>query len=118
MLMAAGTIAVLVSSRSNPWLVGVQNEPHWAWAVGSGRLKLWLAEPGAFSREDPWTSSWYRGLDGQPLRWDFTLHRGSTGGIIVLALPLWTFACAGSIGGICLLFLGRQERQIEESAGS
>lgn len=110
--MAGSAVVLLVQSQSNPWLIGVQHEPHWSWAVGSGRLKVWFAEPGTFSRKDSWTNSWYRGLDGQPIRWDVTLSRGSTGGVIVIALPLWTFAVLGGISGMGLLFLGYSAEQI------
>jgi hypothetical protein len=111
LLLSVGALALLLQSRSNPWLIGVQNEPHWSWAVGSGRLKLWLAEPGAFSSNQTWTSSWYRGLDGKPIRWGFTAHRGSTGGVIVIAVPLWAFAGVGGFCGVFLLWLGRKRQR-------
>ncbi len=107
LLLATAAIVLLVQSRSTPWLIGVQNEPHWSWAVGSGRLKIWLAEPEVFSSNDSWTSSWYRGLDGQPIRWGFTVHRGSTGGVIVIAVPLWVIAGVGGFCGTYLLWLDR-----------
>lgn len=110
LLVATTAIALLVRSRSDPWLVGVQNEPHWSWAVGSGRLKVWVAEPGVPQKYDWWTSSWYRGLDGQPIRWDVTLHRGSTGGVIVFAIPLWLLAGVFGLLGACSVWFARQTR--------
>jgi hypothetical protein len=107
LLIATAAVVLLLLSGSTPWLIGVQNEPKWSWAVGSGRLKVWLAEPGWFSENDRWTSSWYRGLDGQPIRWDFTLHRGSTGGVLVIAVPLWAIAGVGGVSGAFLLSLSR-----------
>lgn len=98
--LAAGSAALLLQSRSNPWLVGVQNEPYWSCAVGSGRFKAWLAEPAMWRDQYGWTNSWYRGLDGQSIRWDITVDRGSTGGVIVVAIPLWIFLAAGLAGGI------------------
>ncbi len=116
-LMVGSAVVLLLQSQSNPWLLGVQHEPYCSWAVGSGRLKVWLAEPGVFSRTDVWPNSWYRGLDGQPIRWDVTLSRGSTGGVIVIALPLWTFALLGGISGIGLLFLGHKQQHVQDSSG-
>jgi len=98
-----GSITLIFLSRGDPWRFGQQHEPHWSWAIGSGRLKLWVAEPGIFAPTDTWASSWYRGLDGSPTRWDFTLHRGSTGGVVVMAIPLWSLALGGSMLGIGVL---------------
>ena len=106
LLVSAVAVVLLLLSESTPWLIGVQNEPQWSWAVGSGRLKVWVAEPGWFSEKDRWTSSWYRGLDDQPIRWDFTLHRGSTGGVFVIAVPFWAIAVVGCASGVFLLSLG------------
>ena len=101
---SAGATALLFLSRSNPWFAGAQNEPHYSWAVGSGRLKLWVADPGA-SAGGRWSNSWYRNLDGQPIRWDFTLSRGSTGGVLVLAIPLGAVAGICGVAGVCFLLL-------------
>ena len=106
---------LFVASISNPWLTGVQCEPYYSWAIGSGRLKIWIAELGPYSSkisaELLWTSSWYRGLDGQPIRWDFTFSNGSTGGIVVIAIPLWTIiAVSGTAGSslTCASILSRR----------
>lgn len=114
LLTATAAIALLLLSRSNPWLVGVKNEPHWSWAIGSGRLKTWFAEPGVPQEYEWWTNSWYRGLDGQPIIWGFTLHRGSTGGVIVLAIPLWFFT--GIFGLLAFLSFGSHESRDHEPA--
>ena len=108
------SIAVLLASISKPWLIGIQNEPHWSLAIGSGRLKAWVAEPGFFAPHETWAASWYRGLDGQPIRWDFTLHRGTTGGVVVIAIPLWAIAAVSGAGGvnlICAVLISRLPRQ-------
>lgn len=84
-LSAVTAVVLLFLSRSNPWFAGLQREPYFSWAIGSGRLKVWVAVPGSFSPYVWWTNSWYRGLDGWPIRWDFTLHLGE---IIVVAIPL------------------------------
>ncbi len=105
LLMAMAALVLLLQSRSDPWLVGVQNEPHWSWAVGSGRLKVLIAEPGVPQPYNQWTNSWYRGLDGRPLRWDLTLSRGSTGGIIVIAIPLWIVSSVFGLLGSYFLWL-------------
>ena len=96
-------IAAFLASISNPWLIGIQNEPHWSCAIGSGRLKVWVAELGFDKTFETWTASWYRGLDGRPIRWDFTFSRGSTGGIVVIAIPLWAIAAVSGAGGINLI---------------
>ena len=95
-----GSITLMILSRGDPWRFGQQHEPYWSWAIGSGRLKLWIAEPGVFTPTDSWTSSWYRGLDGSPIRWDFTMHRGSTGGVVVMAIPFWSVALGGITLGV------------------
>ena len=117
-LLAAGSAALLLESRSNPWLVGIQNEPYWSWAVGSGRLKTWVAEPVLWKEKYGWTSSWYRGLDGQPLRWDVTVHRGSTGGVIVVAIPLWASTVVGLAGGMICIGAWRRQRSATVRAKS
>jgi hypothetical protein len=110
LLIATAALVLLLLSRSEPWRVGVQNEPHWSWAVGSGRLKVWVAEPGVPRPDNWWTSSCYRGLDGEPIRWDFTFSRGSTGGVIVVAIPLWFVSSVFGLLGGCFWWLARQER--------
>ena len=104
-------IGAFLASISTPWLIGIQNEPHWSWAIGSGRLKVWVAEPGFFAPDETWTASWYRGLDGQPIRWDFTMHRGSTGGVVVIAIPLLTIAAISGANLICSVLIFRQSKQ-------
>jgi hypothetical protein len=111
LLVSAVAIVLLVQSRSKPWLFGGQNEPDWSWAVGSGRLKLWLADRGAFSADETWPASWYRGLDGKPIRWGFTAHRGTTGGVTVIAVPLWTVGILAGFCGIFVFWHGRKRRR-------
>ena len=109
-LLAIAACTLFLLSRSTPHLTGRQHEPDWAWAVGSGRVKVWIAEPGAFAPHDTWTASWYRGLDGQPLRWDFTLPPLSPGGVFVFAIPLWVIAILSATGGMLLVSLGIRNR--------
>jgi len=85
------TGSLFVASAGRPWLFGVQREPRWAFAIGSGRLKLWWAQQAAFSLNDSWTSSWYRGLDGQTIRWDVSISPGT---VRVVAIPLWPVVVA------------------------
>jgi hypothetical protein len=105
-LLAMFAAVLFLMSRSTPWLVGRQHEPRWAWAVGSGRVKLWIAEPGVFPPDETWTASWYHGLDGQSIRWDFTLPLIPPAGIFVAAFPLWAVAAFLGIGGASLVLLG------------
>lgn len=42
-------------------------------------------------------------------RWGFTVHRGSTDGVLVIALPLWAIAGVGGFCGAYLLWLGRRQ---------
>ncbi|MFO0918593.1 MAG: hypothetical protein U0872_09795 [Planctomycetaceae bacterium] len=116
-LLAIAASTLFLLSRSTPWLIGRANEPRWAWAIGSGRVKLWVAEPGAFQPQDTWTASWYHGLDGQPTRWDLTLPELSPGGVFVVALPLWGFAILWGTAGMLLLALGLRNRRVPRSGG-
>ena len=85
-MIALVILATWIASAGRPWLCGVQHEPRWATAIGSGRVKVWWARAGAFSPEDGWIASWYRGLDGAPIRWGCS---ASFGAVRVVAIPLW-----------------------------
>lgn len=91
-----------VCSSGSKWLIGEQHEPYYSWAVGSGRIKIWLAEDDAFEPGDWWARGWYRGLDGDPLRWDFDYHHASTGGITVVAIPFWFIGIVALICGLSM----------------
>jgi hypothetical protein len=108
-LLALAATVLLLLSRSEPWLMGKQHEPHWSWAVGSGRIKLWVAQPEAFESHDWWPAMYYRGLDGSPIRWDVTLNRQE--GLTVMALPLWLVALAGAIAGTSMIWFGAVDRR-------
>jgi hypothetical protein len=107
LFIATTAFVLLLLSRSDPWLIGAQYEPRWSWAIGSGRLKIWVAEPGVPQKSSRWTSSWYRGLDGRPIRWDLTLSRGTTGSVIVIAVPLWLVAAVFALSGGWLVWRAR-----------
>jgi hypothetical protein len=104
-LLTLAAIALLLLSRSNPWLIGKQRQPYWAWAVGSGRIKLWVAEqPEFFAPENWWPNMYYRGLDGQAIRWDVTLERQVA--VMVVALPLWLVGLACAAVGTSMIAFG------------
>lgn len=86
------SLTIWLSSTGTPWLIGQQREPRWAWALGSGRLKLWWSSDHPADRT--WTTSWYRGLDGRPIRWDITFSRNV---VNTLALPLWPLPLAFAV---------------------
>lgn len=105
-----GTIALSlcvawVASLGQPWCLGIQREPRWACAVGSGRVKLWWAKDGAFMTGDTWTSSWYRGLDGSAVRWGVD---ASFGVVRVVAIPLWPFFTVAASGAFVLPRIGKK----------
>ena len=112
--VALVSIVLFVASISNPWLIGVQKKTYCSWAVGSGRLKIWIAEPTQFSNEHLWTNSWFRGLDGQPIRWDFTIPTWPTGGIVVIAIPLWAIAAVSGSGGVYFICTSMSSRRLEQ----
>ncbi|MHC4976270.1 MAG: hypothetical protein ACYTF7_06655 [Planctomycetota bacterium] len=100
-LLSLSGMILLVVSRGDPWFAGHNHEPNWAWAVGSGRLKIWVAGPDYAL--DWWPNMYYRGLDGSPLRWDLQFVNNTTRGVYACAIPFWLLA--GLSGGMGALFL-------------
>src|SRR5690242_744871 len=82
----ASAFGLWVASMGYPWLFRLVREPRWALGIGSGRVKIFFAQPGAFAANEDWLPMFYGGLDGSAIRWGIDVRAEA---VRVVALPLW-----------------------------